>query len=170
MKYTLEERKEIYARPMEEQFVPVFEDGDAIVYRHLIRSTESEDYNIVLDVAKALAREKSCSIWLLPEINAHEKVLREAIGLSTCNGYTPDIMNSKGSFIDVKSPESTDKIAANACKSFRQGGVVCITDHSTQLDEGQLRRYSRWVLASQGYHFKEAYFYIKGVLYKRTKE
>ena len=33
MKYTLEERKEIYSRPLEEQFVPMYKEGDAIVYR-----------------------------------------------------------------------------------------------------------------------------------------
>ncbi len=169
-KYTLEERKEIYSRPLEEQFVRVYEDGEAVVLRHLIRSTEAEDYGIVLEVAKALAGEKRGHVWILPEINKHETALRDALGLSTSNGYTPDLMMSIGSFVDVKSPESVDKISANACKSSRQGGVVCITDHSTILKENQIDRYSRWVLDSQGYLFEEAFFFINGQLYKRTKE
>ena len=49
-RYTLEERKEIYARPLEDQFVPVFVDGKAVVMKHLIKSVTSEDYERVLDV------------------------------------------------------------------------------------------------------------------------
>ena len=96
MKYTLEERKEIYSRPLEEQFVPMYKEGDAIVYRHLIRSTESEDYCVVFEVAKALAREKNGPIWILPEINRHESILRGLLGLSIVDGYTPDIMKDIG--------------------------------------------------------------------------
>ena len=170
MKYTLEERKEIYSKPLEEQFVPVFEEGDAIVYRHLIRSTESEDYCIVFEVARALAKEKNGPVWILPEINAHEKKLRGRLGLGTDNGYTPDIMRKIGSFVDVKCPESVGKLSANACKAFRQGGIACITDHSTHLDVGLLDKYAKWVLGSQGYRLKEVLFYLNGVLYKRARE
>lgn len=168
--YSLEERKEIYSRPLEAQFIPVFENGDAIVLRHLIRSTEAIDYNIVRDVATAIALDRKGPIWILPEINIHERGLRESIGLSTNVGYTPDIMIESGSFIDVKSPLSTDTISANACKAFRQGGVACITDYSTGLDERHINQYAKWVLKSQGYLFNEVFFYIKGKLYKRTKE
>lgn len=169
-KYTLQERKEIYARPLPEQFVPVYVNGTAVVFKHLVKSETSEDYPRVLDVARALAEVKRGPIYLLPEINAQEKDLRRALGLSTENGTTPDIMIEVGSFVDVKSPESTDKIAANACKAFRQGGVACITDHSTELDPTRLSQYAKWVLYSQGYLFNEAYFFIKGLLYKRTKD
>lgn len=160
----------ILQKPLDEQFVPVFENGNAIVLRHLIRSTEAIDYNIVRDVATAIALDRKGPIWILPEINIHERGLRESIGLSTNVGYTPDIMIESGSFIDVKSPLSTDTISANACKAFRQGGVACITDYSTGLDERHINQYAKWVLKSQGYLFNEVFFYIKGKLYKRTKE
>ncbi len=168
-KYTLQERKEIYARPLADQFVPVYVNGPAVVLKHLVKSEASEDYSRVLDVAVALAEVKKGPIYLLPEINAQEKALRRALGLSVENGTTPDIMIEVGSFVDVKSPESTDKIAANACKAFRQGSVVCITDHSTELDPTRLSQYAKWVLYSQGYLVNEAYFFIEGILYKRTK-
>lgn len=169
-RYTLEERKDIYSRPLEKQFVPVFKCGEAIVLRHLIRSDASEDYDRVFDVSQALAFEKWGPVYILPEINAHEKALRASLGLSADNGRTPDIMLEIGEFVDVKSPASADTISSNACKAYRQGGVVCITDHSTTLSLRNLDQYTKWVLDSQGYHYNEAYFYMHGVLYKRTRD
>jgi hypothetical protein len=169
-KYSLEERISIYAKPLEDQFVKVFQQGDAIVLKHLIRSDLSSDYIRVLDVAKALALEKRGAVYILPEINAHEKELRMSIGLSTDNGFTPDIMIEVGSFIDVKSPENIDRLSTNACKAYKQGGVACITDHSLKLDKGLIDKYAKWVLESQGYKYKEVYFYIERVLYKRAKD
>lgn len=113
-RYTLEERKDIYSRPLEKQFVPVFKCGEAIVLRHLIRSDASEDYDRVFDVAQALAFEKWGPVYILPEINAHARL----ISLSLRN----------------------------------------------------LDQYTKWVLDSQGYHYNEAYFYMHGVLYKRTRD
>ena len=169
-KYSLEERISIDATPLEDQFVKVFQQGDAIVLRHLIRSDLSSDYNRVLDVAKALALEKNGPIYILPEINSHEITLRMSLGLRADNGFTPDIMIEKGSFIDVKSPEKIDRLSTNACKAYKQGGVACITDHSLKLEKGLIDKYAKWVLESQGYKYKEVYFYIEGVLYKRAKE
>ena len=169
-KFSLEERISIYAKPLEDQFVKVFQQGDAIVLKHLIRSDLSSDYIRVLDVAKALAFAKQGPVYILPEINAHEKKLRMSIGLSTDNGFTPDIMIDVGLFIDVKSPENIDRISTNACKAYKQGGVACITDHSLRLDKGLIDKYAKWVLESQGYKYKEVYFYIEGVLYKRAKD
>lgn len=169
-RYTLEERKNIFSRPLEQQFVPVFKSGEAVVFRHLIRSPQSEDYERVLDVARALAVKRQGPVYILPEINAHEKTLRASLGLSVDNGKTPDIMIDIGDFVDIKSPASADTISSNACKAYKQGGIVCITDHSTTLSIQSLDQYSRWVLDSQGYHFDVAYFYIERVLYKRTRE
>lgn len=169
-RYTLEERKYIYSCPLEQQFVPVFKCGEAVVFRHLIRSELSEDYDRVLDVARALAIEKQGPVYILPEINAHEKELRASLGLSADNGRTPDIMMDIGEFVDIKSPASEDTVSSNACKAYKQGGVVCITDHSTTLSIRDIDQYARWVLDSQGYHFDVAYFYIEKVLYKRTKD
>ena len=169
-KYSLEERKEIYSRPLEEQFEVVYKEDKAIVFRHIIRSTERADYGIVLSVAIAIAKENNSSVWLLPEINIHEQALRLKLGLSTINGYTPDIMLAKGSFVDVKCPESVSKITANACKASRQGGVACITNHSASLEVGLLDKYAKWVISSQGYKYSEVYFYLDGVLYKRARD
>jgi len=169
MKYTLEERKEIYSRPLEEQFVREFEKGNAIVYRHLIRSTESDDYCIVFEVARALARVKDGPIWILPEINAREKELRERLGLGVNNGYTPDIMRDIGSFIDVKSPKVERKLSRNAGKASRQFAIACITDHRLLFDESRVNEYAKRVFGAENYKYNEVYFYVKGVLSKRTK-
>lgn len=169
-RYTLEERKYIYSCPLEQQFVPVFKCGEAVVFRHLIRSEASEDYERVLDVARALAVKKQGPVYILPEINVHETALRASLGLNTNNGPTPDIMLEVGSFVDVKSPKTIHKVSANACKACRQGGVACITDHAMPLDKGLLDKYAKWILESQGYLFEEVYFYIEGLLYKRAKD
>ncbi len=170
VKYTLEERKGIYSSPVEDQFTPVFKRGKAMVSKHLIKSTESEDYDRVLDVAKAFARERKKTVFLLPEINAHEKDLRRTLGLSTDNGNTPDIMLEIGSFIDVKSPLVLDKLSKNAGKAFKQSAVACITDHRLKLDPKKMDEYARRVFGNTTYESDTVYFYIKKRLYKKTRE
>lgn len=169
-KYTLEQRQQIYARPLEEQFVDVYSDGKAIVKRHLIKAVASEDYSRVLDVAKAFAQENQSNVYILPEINRHEKDFCRSIGLSTDNGNTPDIMLGIGSFIEVKSPKVEDKISKNAGKANGQSGVVCITNHRLLLETTSLDNYAKRILSNENYQFDEAYFYIDGHLYKKTKE
>lgn len=169
-KYSLEERISIYAKPLEDQFVKVFQQGDATVLKHLIRSDLSSDYIRVLDVAKALALEKQGPVYILPEINAQERVLRERLGLSTVNGKTPDIMLEIGSFIDVKSPMVERKLSKNAGKAFRQSAVVCITDHRMQMDKNRLNQYQNRIFGNANYEYSVLYFFINGKLCKRTKE
>ena len=168
-KYTLEERKEIYSRPLEEQFVRVYENGEAVVLRHLIRSTEAEDYGIVLEVAKAFALSRNGAVWILPEINAHETALRNALGLSASNGRTPDLMIGIGTFIDVKSPRVMRKLSKNAGKAFRQSAIACITDMHLQLDECRIAEYTKRIFGQDNYRCREVYFFMNGVLSKRTK-
>ncbi len=169
-KYTLEERKKIYASPVNDQFTPVFKRGKAMVSKHLIKSTESEDYQRVLDVAKAFAKGRKKTIFILPEINANEKDLRRTLGLSTDNGNTPDIMLELGSFVDVKSPLVLDKLSKNAGKAFKQSAVACITDHRLDLDPGKIDNYAKSIFKNATYENDTVYFYIKGRLYKKTRE
>lgn len=169
-KYSLQERISIYAKPIEDQFVKVFQQGDAVVYRHLIRSTSSEDYDIVLEVAIAFALEKNGPVYILPEINAHERQLRKSLGLSTDNGKTPDIMLELGSFIDVKSPMTERRLSKNAGKAFRQSAVVCMTDHRMQMDKAKMDEYQKRIFGNENYKCSVLYFYINGKLSKRTKE
>ena len=169
-KYSLEERKEIYSRQIDDQFVPVFENGKAMVMKHFIKSTMSEDYERVLDVAKAMAIDNQVTVYLLPEINAHEKALRGFLGISTDNGYTPDIMLDKGQFVDVKSPKNLDKLSHNAGKASRQSAVACITDHRLPLDVNLLDEYAKRVFGNGAYKKEEILFFIDGRLFKKTKD
>lgn len=168
-RFTLEERKEIYARPLARQFETVFAEGRVVVKKHLIKSSIAEDYPRVLAVAKALATDRQATVYLLPEINAREKALRTLLGLSADNGYTPDIMVEKGVFVDVKSPKIIDKLAHNAGKAARQSAVACITDHRLTLDVNHLDEYARRVFGNDAYDQKQVLFYISGHLYKKTK-
>ncbi len=170
VKYTLEERKGIYSSPIEDQFTPVYKKGKAMVSKHLIKSTESEDYDRVFDVAKSFARERKTTVFLLPEINTHEKDLRRILGLNTDNGNTPDIMLEIGSFVDVKSPLVLDKLSKNAGKAFKQSAVACITDHRLKLDPKKIEEYARRVFGNATYESDTVYFYIKQHLYKKTRE
>ena len=169
-KYSLEDRIKIYSKPLEDQFVKVFQQGDAVVLRHLIRSDLTSDYIRVLDVAQALALEKQGHVYILPEINAQEREFRKRLGLSTENGKTPDIMLEIGSFIDVKSPMVERKLSKNAGKAFRQSAVVCITDHRMQMDMNKVNQYQNRIFGNENYKYSVLYFYINGILSKRTKE
>ena len=169
-KYTLEERKEIYSRPLEDQFVPIYKDGKAVVMKHLIKSIAAEDYDRVLDVAKVFAVDNQTTVYLLPEINAHEKALRASLGLSTDNGNTPDIMIRRGFFVDVKSPKTLDKLVHNAGKASRQFAIACITDHRVNLDVTLLDEYAKRLFGKDAYSKDDVYFYIDGRIYKKTKE
>lgn len=169
-RFTLEERKEIYSRPFDDQFTPVFKEGNAVVMKHLIKSISAEDYYRVLDVAKAYAIDNQVTVYLLPEINAHEKELRSFLGLSTDNGYTPDIMIRIGFFIDVKSPKVIDKLSHNAGKASRQFAAACITDHRLSLNKSFLDEYAKRVFGNDVYDKELVYFYIDGHIYKKTKD
>lgn len=168
--YTLEERKEIYSRPIEKQFVSVFEDGKAVVMKHLIKSVLAEDYNRVLDVAKVLALDYQIKVYILPEINARERILRGLFGLSIDNGYTPDIMIDRGVFIDVKSSLIIDKLSHNASKASRQSAFACITNHRLPLNVNQLDDYAKRVFRGEAYDKDEVFFFIDGNIYKKTKD
>lgn len=167
---TAEERHEIYSKPIDEQFESVYNNGNAEVVRHILKSTESEDYKRVLDVARAMAVAEGGKIWILPEIHKSETEFRKLLGLPTDKGHTPDIMRQIGHFVDVKSPESLEKLSANACKAFKQGAVACITDHSCEMSLQDIHQYAKWILGSQGYHYNEVYFYIDDILIKKAKK
>ncbi len=169
-KFTLKQRRQIYARPLDEQFVDVYNNGKAVVKRHLIKSILSEDYYRVLDVAKAYAQENQSTVYILPEINRNEKEFRRSLGLSTDNGNTPDIMLSVGFFVDVKSPMVEDKISRNAGKATKQSAIACITDHRLSLKTRRLDDYADRIFGNENYQFNEVHFYIGGHLYKKTKE
>lgn len=168
-KYSLEARKAIYSRPLKEQFELVFKQGEAAVMKHIIKSSTAEDYGRVLDVAKAFAIDKQTTVYILPEINAREKILRGLLGLRTDNGYTPDIMFRTGNFADVKSPKVLNKLSHNAGKASRQSAVACITDHRLHLSVNQLDEYAKRVFGNDAYDKEDVYFYIDGRIYIKTK-
>lgn len=170
IKYSLEERREIYARPVNLQFLPVFMHGEAVVLKHIIKSSIAEDYPRVFDVAKALSIYFQSPVYILPEINACEQDFRNLLGLSNENGCTPDIMLSNGVFVDVKSPQKMDKLARNAGKASRQSAIACITDHRLHLEIKNLDLYAQRVFGNDAYIFDTVYFFIQNHLYKKTKE
>lgn len=63
-----------------------------------------------------------------------------------------------------------NKISKNAGKANGQSGVVCITNHRLLLETTSLDNYAKRIFSNENYQFDEAYFYIDGHLYKKTKE
>ena len=89
--------------------------------------------------------------------------------MSIVDGYTPDIMKDIGSFIDVKSPKVERKLSRNAGKASRQFAVACITDHQLIFNESRVDEFAKRVFGAENYQYNEVYFYVKGILSKRTK-
>lgn len=170
MSFTLEERKIIYSWPIENQFIEVFVDGKARVLKHLIKQVQSEDYGRVLDVAKSFALLNQSVVYILPDINRHEVIFRKKIGLPEGSSTSPDLMLRTGYFIEVKSPISIDTITANACKACRQFAMACLTGHRLKLRKEKVDQYAKWIFKSRSYRYRNVFFWIDGVLYKRSKD
>ena len=168
--FTLDERKIIYSWPIENQFIEVFVDGKARVFKHLIKQVLSEDYGRVLDVATSFALSNQSAVYILPDINRHEVAFRKMIGLPEGSSTSPDLMLRTGCFIKVKSPISIDTITGNACKACRQFATACLTGNRLELRKEKVDQYAKWVFRSPSYCYRNVFFWIDGVLYKRSKD
>ncbi|MCM1170369.1 MAG: hypothetical protein NC324_10590 [Bacteroides sp.] len=128
-------RKEaIYAQPLGKQFriVHIDEGSGFAVFQHVLVDTEANDYEQVLAVAKAYAKETHCAIN--PIVNRGAPAGRRLIypGIENSNA-NPDLTTGKYGYVDVKSPLSKSKIVKNANAASKQHAIAAITDLA--LDE-----------------------------------
>ncbi len=72
-KVTAEQKHKIYSMPIERQFDKVEKN----VFKHVLKTTDEEDYTRLLDLAKAYA-DKGMKVWILPEIPKSEVVFSGA--------------------------------------------------------------------------------------------
>ncbi|MCM1041137.1 MAG: hypothetical protein NC396_01735 [Bacteroides sp.] len=122
-------RKEaIYALPLSQQFriVHIDEGSGFAVFQHVLVDTEANDYEQVLAVAKAYARETVCAIN--PVIVGREPVGRAKIFPDITDLANPDLTTEKYGYIDVKSPQRKSNIISNANDACKQHAIAVITD------------------------------------------
>jgi len=161
---TAEQKHEIYSMPIERQFDEVKKN----IFKHILKSTDEEDYKRLEDVAQAYA-DKGVKVWILPEIHKSEVDIRQRIGLPS-DTQTPDFWLDKKVLVDAKSPRSYKKITHNANGASEQGGIACITNHFIKLEPAKLAALSKRIFENGGYTKKEVHFYIDGTLYKYNSQ
>ena len=161
-KPSIEEKRAIYAKPLEEQFTQVYQTKEGFtVSRHLLKDVGAMDYERVLNAAAIYAKEGN--VLMMPEIHESEVQIRTLMGLPEKSN--PDLRVAD-TFIDVKSPFSVNNIVKNATKSSRQGAIACITDDHCVINVESLEYWSRLILQNADYMQREVHFIIDGNLYK----
>lgn len=165
-KPTIEEKRNVYKKPIEEQFDKVYQAEGGIVLRHQLKDKLSNDYERVLTAAALYAEEKK-RVLIMPEIHVSEKDVRSRLGLPS--NANPDL-NVGGRWIDVKSPFSTGKIVSNANQASSQGGIACITDDHCIIPKEALPNLAGQVFRDPHYKQKEVHFIVDGILYKYNSQ
>ena len=166
-KLTVEQKHAIYSLPIDQQF----EEVEKNVFKHRLKAKDAEDYNRLLEVAKVYAATGE-KVWILPEIHKSEVEIRQILGLKS-ETKTPDIkLANSNQLIDVKSPHSYRRITRNANKASEQGGIACITDHSSEfhIESSNIEELSKTILEKETYEKDEIHFYIDGTLYKYNSQ
>lgn len=163
-KVTAEQKHQIYSMPIERQF----DEVEKNVFKHVLKTTDEEDYARLLDVAKAYA-DKGMKVWILPEIHKSEVGIRQRIGLPS-KTHTPDLWIDKKVLVDAKSPLNYKKVTHNANGASEQGGIACITNHFTKLEPAKLAALSKRILSNGRYTKDEVHFYIDGTIYKYNSQ
>ncbi len=163
VRYTKEEKHEIYSRPTDKQFETLFARNGHEVSRHILKDEKEMDYNRILDAAKLLSQ--SDDVRILPEIHASETDIRSRLGLP--EKKNPDLMHG-GTFVDVKSPFSSSNIVTNANDACAQNAIACITDHLCRIDRDKTAAFAKKVLNDRNYTKGIVFFVVDGKLYKYT--
>ena len=155
--YSVEEKREIYARPIEKQIEKVEEN----IYRHILKDKMSDDYERILAVARLYAKNEK--VIIMTEIHKSEIEARKKWGIKV-EKRNADIKLESG-WIDVKSPHNLKKITKNANSASGQGGIACITDDFCKFDLNQAKEKADVLFNNPWYTQNEVHFKIKDKLY-----
>ncbi|MCF0203337.1 MAG: minor capsid protein [Bacteroidaceae bacterium] len=158
-KYTVPEKKEIYAKPISEQL----EEIGLNIFKHVLKDNNAMDYKRVFDAAKLYADEFGENVIIMPEIHVSEKEIRKKMGIPT-GKKNPDILINDYC-IDVKSPFSHKNIVSNAVDACKQGAIACITDHHTVLHENKLGDLAYKVFCDKNYTQNYIDFIVNGKMF-----
>ena len=126
-KISPQEKDAMYALPLEKQFRKVYTDkesGHSVLQHRLVDET-GEDYQQVLAVAKAYAKDGDCKInpIVAPKAEKGRQKIYPGIG----DYANPDLTTVYG-YVDVKSPHRKNNIVRNANEACKQGAIAVITD------------------------------------------
>mgnify|MGYP007056166119 CR=1 FL=1 len=164
-KPSIEEKRAIYAKPLEEQFTQVYQTKEGFtVSRHLLKDVGAMDYERVLNAAAIYAKEGN--VLMMPEIHKSEMQIRTLMGLPEKSNPDLKVVDT---FIDVKSPFSVDNIVKNATKYSRQGAIACITDDHCVITFKDMIYWKNKIMEDGNYTKDEVHFIIDGVLYKHKR-
>ena len=163
-KLSKEEKHHIYTLPLAQQFQWVGIPSTFKVKKHVLRSEDAEDYGRVLKVALSYVEE--AEVLIMPEIHESEVEIRKRLGIPSPK-KNPDLKVGN-EWVDVKSPQSVEKLVVNANKAALQGAIACITDDFIDLPD--MKHLAKNILSSDMYTQSEVHFYRKGTLYKYNSQ
>lgn len=127
--------------PIEKQFIKIYTDKKSrhSVLQHRLVDESGADYQQILAVTKAYAKEGECKInpIVVPKAEKGRKKIYPGIG----NNSNPDSTTEKYGYVDVKSPHRKNNNATDACK---QGGIAVITDLAMdeKITMDEIRKFS----------------------------
>ncbi len=160
---------------MEKQFRKVYTDkesGHSVLQHRLVDET-GEDYQQVLAVAKAYAKDGDCRInpIVAPKAEKGRQKIYPGIG----DYANPDLTTVYG-YVDVKSPHRKNNIINNANDSCKQGAIAVITDLALKenLSQEEIEKFTNRVFSdknvdhegTQNYLPDAIHWFVKGKLHK----
>lgn len=147
--HSVEEKKEIYSRPLEKQFDKLYDSpsGGKISVHKLVDKFK-EDYKDVFDAAKLFA-DQGAKVQMPPEIHMSEISVRNRIypGLDSKTS-NPDLIVD-GVYIDLKRVQALDNITTNANKANHQGASALISDKHVDLTDINIERASARIFSNK---------------------
>ena len=173
---SIEDRDAILAKPLDKQYFTKYTGVMGKVLQHELACSTAEDYNRVLDVAKAFA-DKFGDCLLNPEIQFNAIAGRRKVydKIPEDSKANPDLKVKEFGYIDVKSPKNVMNCCRNANHaSDAQHSCVCLTDHffKNGITEKQIEDRNKAIWNSEFYHHDYIFWFVNGTLrkYKRPME
>lgn len=172
MKKSPAEKDAVYELPIEQQFVIIYKNV-GIVLEHILVDKSAEDYNRVVEVAKAFA-DMYGECRINPIVDKHAKIGREKIfpnlGSDKAN---PDLYVKYLGYVEVKSPKEQLNSVSNANKASKlQNSFVCVTNHQMSISANQVESRTNSIWKEISYDKDMVFWFIDGTLikYKRPKK
>lgn len=164
-------KQKIYELPEGKQFETVkeFKNGGS-VKKHLLVNTNAEDYNDILNVSNAFAKQGK-KVEILPEIHISEPKARKKILSKLDHKSSNPDLRIDGVYMDVKRPKAIKNITGNANQASKQSAVAVISDSQLdkKMNEEIMTKRAEAILNEknkENYSSDEIYFFNDGKLFK----
>lgn len=167
LKQTPDYRSFIYNAPVADQYQNVFKSKSGKnVDVHQMVNENKKTYEEVLYAAKAIANDGT-SVKIQPEIDHADREARKKL-LPGYKHYSanPDLLNEKGIYIDVKSPEKFKNINGLAVRAAKdQNAEALITDKRTAIPANKVKQIAKRIFMDENYTKDKVHFVIGGKYY-----